>query len=408
MDKEDILLARQPIYDTHKEIVAYELLFRSNSQIEQGRFDGNMATSNVLLNLFTEGDFDAITGGSPAFINFTEELIKSPPPLDPKKVVIEVLEDIEITAQLVANIKHLKHLGYTIALDDFVMAERYAPLLPFADIIKLELPAMSRTELQQTVESLRPFAVRLLAEKIETPEMFGVCQQLGCDLFQGFFLSKPEIITGRKIPDNKLVILNLIAELQNPDTEIKDLTRIIKGDPALSFKLLKLINSAAFGASRNVESIQHAVTLLGLERIKSWASLLALQNIQDKPVALNQIALIRAITCEQLARYLAPGKAPLFYTAGLFSCLAAFFDTELGEIISKIPLHGEVKSALLEYSGAAGMALKTAIFFEESRWNEVPWAALNKQGVNATVLNTLYHQSIDRARTSLESSGQTQ
>ncbi len=178
MEKKDILLARQPIYDTKREIVAYELLFRESGKSPIDGFDGNRATSRVLLSLFTETDLATVTGGLPAFVNFTAELIQNPPLFDPQSIIIEVLEDIDITKEIVASIKNLKQQGYTIALDDFVMAKRYQPLLDIVDIIKLELPEMDDNELQKTIRILSQYELKLLAEKIETPEQFNRCRKL--------------------------------------------------------------------------------------------------------------------------------------------------------------------------------------------------------------------------------------
>ena len=211
-EPQDILLARQPIYNTNKEVIAYELLFRENADIPSiGIFDGNRATSRVLLSLFTESDITTVTNGLPAFINFTAELINNPPFFDPKSMIIEVLEDICITDEIISSLKALKQKGFTLALDDFVMDEKYRPLLEIVDIIKLELPAMDDATLEKTIQTLKPYNVKILAEKIETPELFNRCRDLGCDMFQGYFLAKPEIIKGKKIAASKLSVLSLIS-----------------------------------------------------------------------------------------------------------------------------------------------------------------------------------------------------
>lgn len=392
MEKQDILLARQPIYDTKKEIIAYELLFREENAVPMTDFDGNRATSRVLLSLFTETDLTSVTGGLPAFVNFTAELIKSPPLFNPQTIVIEILEDIEITDQIIESLKSLKKKGYTLALDDFIMDERYRPVLELVDIIKLELPEMTDEELSSTIATLKQYNVKLLAEKIETQAEFKRCLELGCDMFQGYFLSKPEIIKGKKIAAGKLSVLALISEIQAPEIDMDGLTKIITKDPALSFKLLKLINSAAFKRTNTIESIHKAVTLLGIDKIKTWTSLLALSKLNDKPQALHLLALVRALMCEKLAEFISPYEKEQFYTVGLLSCLDAFFDQNIKDVVSHILLDRNINNALLSYNGDAGLALQTTLYFEQSHWHKLDWHKLGKFGLNAKIINNIYFE----------------
>lgn len=395
---EDILLARQPIYNTAKEVVAYELLFRENSSIPTtGIFDGNRATSRVLLSLFTESDITTITHGLPAYINFTSELIHNPPIFDPKSMVIEVLEDICITEEVISSLKILKQKGFVLALDDFVMDEKYRPILALVDIIKLELPDMDDATLVATIKTLKTYEVKILAEKIETHEMFNRCRDLGCDMFQGYFLSKPEIIKGKKLAASKLAILSLITEIQSPEIDMNGITEVVSRDPALSYKLLKLINSAAFKRLNNIDSIHRAVTLLGLERIKSWASLLALSKLDDKPESLHYTALVRALMCEKLAEYIQINLKNSFYTVGLLSCLDAFFDQDITQIVKQISLDANINDALLDYKGLAGLALHTTINFEKSQWHKINWQQLSQYELNVKLINDIYFDATKRA-----------
>lgn len=394
MTEKNVLLARQPIYDTQQELVAYELLFRPEDKSDMPSFDGNMATSRVLLNAFTEGDIESVTGNKPAFVNFTKELLLSPPPFNPELIVVEVLEDIIIDNDVVEAIKDLKRKGYRIALDDFVMDERYQPLLPLADIIKLELPAMTADELKNAISALKPFSSTLLAEKIETAKDYHLCKDLGCDLFQGYFLSKPEIIKGRKLPQNKIAVLQLIGELQNPAVNIKELNAIISRDPTLSFKLLKLVNSASYRRAVHIESIHMAIMMIGISKIKSWSSLLALSKMSDKPASLKQISLSRAKLCELLSQKISPDQSDLYFTTGLLSSLDVYFDTPLSELLLSIPLEKTISDALLHYRGKAGLAVHTAKHYEQSKWQAIHWSLLERFGISKIELNRLYIESL--------------
>ncbi len=393
-EPQDILLARQPIYNTEKEVIGYELLFRENTDIPTiGAFDGNRATSRVLLSLFTESDISTITHGLPAFINFTAELIHNPPFFDPKSMIIEILEDVSITEKIICSLKKLKAKGYTLALDDFVMDDKYKPILELVDIIKLELPEMDDAALSSTIQKLKQYDVKILAEKIETPALFNRCKELGCDMFQGYFLAKPEVIKGKKIAASKMSVLNLISEIQAPEIDMTGLTKIISRDPALSYKLLKLINSAAFKRNHTIDSIHKAVTLLGIDKIKSWASLLALSKLDDKPEALHYIALVRALMCEKLAEYIQLDAKERFYTVGLLSCLDAFFDQELTEVIKHISLDKQINAALLNYQGNAGLALHTTLNFEKFQWHKIRWNELSKYELSVKLINEIYFEA---------------
>lgn len=399
MNKQDILLARQPIYNNKCVIVGYELLFREDNAQTLAEFDGNRATSRVLLSLFTETDITSVTSDLPAFVNFTAELLCSTPIFSPKAIIIEILEDIDFTDEIINNLKALKKKGYTLALDDFVMHERYLPILSLVDIVKLELPEMNDQELLSTINTLKQYKVKLLAEKIETKAEFKRCVELGCDMFQGYFLSKPEIIKGKKLAAGKLSIIELIAEIQNPDVDMDGLTKIITKDPALSFKLLKLINSASFKRANTIDSIHKAVTLLGIDKIKSWVSLIALSKLDDKPEALHTLALVRALMCEKLAENIKPYEKDKFYTVGLLSCLDAFFDKPINEVLHHIKLDQSISCALTSFQGEAGLVLETALYFEQSLWNKLNWEKLSEYDLNIKKISDIYYESATLAHT---------
>jgi len=395
MTDQHILLARQPIFDTDVKVQAYELLFRSDNTDMANVLDGDQATSQVMLNAFNELDISEVVQHFPAYINFTRNLILSPPPFDKKRFVIEVLEDIEPDQELFDNLQKLKDSGYTIALDDFVYSPKWDPALRIVDIVKIDVLVFDDAEIKRHVDLLKPFNVTLLAEKVETHEMFHYCKELGFTLFQGYFLSKPEQVKGRKVPANKLVVLNLLTQLQDPDAELSKISAIIAKDPVLSVKLIKLVNSAAFSSRREITSLQHAVSMLGLRQVKSWATLLSLSNMADKPNALSVLAMTRAKMCQLLAEYFAsPSEIDAYFTTGLLSNLDAFFDMELEEIVASMPLSPLVADGLLKGNGPIGVILKTVITYEQARWEELNLPALGKLGISAKELELAYRESI--------------
>lgn len=392
MANEQILLARQPIFNTAKTVIGYELLFRSETR--PAHFDGNLATSQVLLNAFTESSIEEITGGSLAFVNFTRELLLQPPPFSPEHLVIEILEDIQPDPEVLQAVKSLKQRGFTLAMDDYVPGTRSDDFLPMVDIVKLELPAIPKARLGPTIAYLKERKIRLLAEKIETHEEFAHCAELGCDLFQGYFLSKPQVITGRKLPQNRMAVLQLVATLQNAELSIKEVIDIITRDPTLAVKLLQMVNSAAFRRSRTIESIHMAVMMLGLMRIKAWATLLALSSMDDKPLALVTLALTRARMCELFAEALEPDSVDTYFTIGLFSCLEAFFDIPIAQLLEKLPLDQRVSDALTRMRGKPGLALHTTIQYERCNLEGIHWNLLKRFQLDPATVGQFYRQCL--------------
>tara|TARA_R100001377_G_scaffold78330_1_gene55991 strand:- start:141 stop:1367 length:1227 start_codon:yes stop_codon:yes gene_type:complete len=395
MTDQHILLARQPIFDIDIKVRAYELLFRGDNTNQANVFDGDSATSQVFLNAFNELDISEVVQHHPAYINFTRNLIINPPPFDKHRFVIEVLEDIEADAELIENLQKLKNAGYTIALDDFVYSAKWDAALHIADIVKIDVLAFDEAEIKRHVNLLKRFNVILLAEKVETHEMFHYCKDLGFTLFQGYFLSKPEQVKGRKVPANKLVVLNLLTQLQDPNAELGKIAAIIVKDPVLSVKLIKLVNSAAFSGRREITSLQHAVSMLGLRQVKSWATLLSLSNMADKPNALSVLAMTRAKMCQLLAEcFTNSADSDAYFTTGLLSNLDAFFDVELQEIIGSMPLSQLVVDALLLGNGPIGTVIKTVIQFEQAQWDELDMDALAKLNIGTKEMELAYRESI--------------
>jgi len=225
--------------------------------------------------------------------------------------------------------------------------------------------------------------------------MFHYCKELGFSLFQGYFLSKPEQVKGRKVPASKLVVLNLLGQLQDPDAELGKVAGIISKDPVLSVKLIKLVNSAAFSSRREITSLQHAVSMLGLRQVKSWATLLSLSNMADKPNALSVLAMTRAKMCQLLAENFAmASEIDAYFTTGLLSNLDAFFDMSLEEIIASMPLSPIVAEGLLKGTGQMGIILKTVILFEQAKWDDLNTAALEKLNIGSKELEVAYRESI--------------
>jgi EAL and modified HD-GYP domain-containing signal transduction protein len=394
-DNGHALLARQPIYNSSLEIAAYELLFRADNESEGASFScGDKATSQVLLNAFGEAGVESICGDHPAFINFTKNLILDLPPFDPNQYVIEILEDIEIDEPLIKAIQHAKKQGAKLALDDFILDHNSAPLLHFVDIVKVDVLQLTKAQIERFAKVFISRNLTLLAEKVETHEMFQFCKDLGYELFQGYFLSRPQIIEGRAVSDNKMVVMKLLSDLQNPEVSVKSMTQTLSSDPQISYKLLRLVNSAAFARVDKCTSLQQAISMLGLNHIRSWASLLALGNLDEKPLALRQTSLERAIICQKLGMKLGQFPEHEYYTVGLFSLLDAFMDRPILEIVERLHLPETMVHAILNEDGMLGLALHTAKRFQEGRLDELKLTKLAQFDLDIASMDTLYKDSL--------------
>ncbi|WP_396586339.1 EAL and HDOD domain-containing protein [Bermanella sp. R86510] len=395
---DNVLLARQPIYNQALEVCAYELLFRQQSDDLHAEFScGDKATSQVIMNAFGEAGLESICGEHPAYINFTRNLIMERPPFDPKHFVIEILENIEVDDELIKALKVAKREGAKLALDDFILNHNSAPLLHLVDIVKIDVLSLNKTQIERFAKAFIPRNLSLLAEKVETHEMYQFCKNLGFHMFQGYFLSRPQIVEGRAIPENKAVLLKLLRDIQDPDITVPSMTQTLSQDPQMSYKLLKLVNSAAFARVTTCTSLHQAIAMLGINHIRRWASLVAMGTLDDKPHALRQASLERALICEHIGARLGQFPSQDYYTVGLFSLLDAFLDRPALEILKSLNIPEEMERAILNKQGVLGLALSTTIFLQQGRLDNIDTALLAKHGIDIDTLTDIYKQSLIEA-----------
>lgn len=394
MQARPTLLARQPIYDASLEVVAFELLYRPTLLDTATIDDGDEASSRVLLTAFASNDILDVAGGKPVFINFTANLIANPPPIDPQHLVVEVLEDVAVTPEVLQGVQRLRRQGYRIALDDFQHHPTLAPLVELADIIKLDVLDLGEVRLRAEVRQLRNYPARLLAEKIESWEVFNHCVDLGFSYFQGYFLARPQLVHGRRMVPARIAVTAVMRQIMQPDIDIAALAAAIGSDPMLSFNLIKLVNSSAYRRATPVESLRDAIFVLGVERVRGWCYLMLLSRLDGKPGELKRIALTRARFCELLGQRVDHAMAPRCFTMGVLSSLDAFLDERLGDIIATMTLSEELSRALLAHHGAMGAILGTALAFETASWTQAPWQELHRLGVDQELVEALYLESL--------------
>ncbi len=395
----DAFVARQPIFDSSTAVYAYELLFRSGAENVFLSTDPDAASAQVMADSSSLFGLDSLTAGRRAFINVTPRILtEGLCLLLPKDwLVVELLETIDPDPEVIAACRDLKDAGYLLALDDFVDRPDYAPLIELADIIKVDFMASGPGERRRLAERYGPNA-QMLAEKVETANDVQAGLEAGYEYFQGFFFCKPEMISRHEIPGFKLNYLQLLEQISHPDLDFDQLQRIVGQDVSLTVKLLRLLNSAAFGLRCEMKSVKQALVFLGEQQVKRWATLLALVDIaEDKPPELVITCLIRARLCELLAPIVGQvdRKNDLFLV-GMFSLLDAIVGRPVEELISEMPLTDEIRRGLLDDASPLGRVRLLAIALERGNWDQI--ARLVPDEVSESKLPYLYGQAVGGAQ----------
>ena len=373
-------------------LVGYELLFRDGMNNHAVISDQDQATAQVVINALLETGLDNLVGTHRAYINFTRNLLldDSARVLPPDQTIIELLETIEPDEHIVRAVEGLVKRGYTVALDDFVNEDKYRPLLPLVQIIKIDVLALGLEKALAQAYALAPLRKKLLAEKVEDRSQFVRCKDAGFDFFQGYFFSKPEIVVGTKPPESRLLLLQLLARVNDPDIEFGRLEELIVQDVSLSFRLMKILNAASYGLAKPVTSIKQVLNLIGMNRVRNWVSLLLLSDIDDKPPELFKNTMIRARSCHNLATRLSGANADACFTAGLFSSLDALFDQPLAVLLDPLPLSPVVKSALLAREGVTGKILTCVVAQEQCDWEHVHLPGVTDQEINDSYIEAIH------------------
>ena len=365
-------LARQPILDASEELYGYELLFRADAGKTANTVSSEEATQSTfdLSLLLGAGSF---TEGYPAFINCTRQVLCSgvAATLPRELAVIEVLEDVPADAEVLAACRALKQAGYTLALDDVVEADERPELLALADIVKVDFLLTDAARPRELGRRLGRHGVRLLAEKVETHEQFHAARSWGYTLFQGYFFCRPETMQARDLPSAHLGYMEILRRAYERELDIPALAGAIREEPALMYRLLRYLNSAAFGVGP-VNSIVQALNLLGRDEIRKWVSMVAAISLAGpRSRELIRLALTRARFCEQVARQL--GEPPTeFFLTGLFSLLEAILDRPMAQIVEHVPISAACRAALAGEDNPPGLALRLCTATGRGHWEEIP------------------------------------
>lgn len=389
----EVLIGRQPIFDRSRNVIGYELLYR-DSQVNRADFvDDHHATSTVFARAFVEIGIDRLVGDKLAFFNMPYSMIRADlelPALS-QQIVLEILENVEINDEIIAALTELRNRGFLLAMDDIVSVAEIEAVLPLLDIIKFDLISIDRQQLPSQLESIRSLPIKTVAEKVETEEEFEWCLSLGFDWFQGYFFCKPTIVSEKRIASSAFTIMRLLTKL-NSDASIVELEALAKQDAAVSYIILRVIKSAAFGLKTNVTSLKQAITILGMRKLRSLLTFMLAEHANNKPAELLRLALVRGEMGERMLD-LAGEATDGGFTVGQFSTLEALFDIPMLQILEQVPLATEIKQALLERSGRLGQLLLCIEAYEQGNWPEVRFPGLTSEQIQSC-----YWQAVEVAQ----------
>src|SRR4029077_13738643 len=390
-------LARQPILNRARELFAYELLFRNSIQNSCDGLDLELASTSVMDTSFLIG-FEKITAGHPMFINCPRDfLLRDYVSLfPPNLVVVEILENIKPDQEVIDACHRLKLTGYSIALDDFVDSPRWAPLVALADIIKVDFRLTDSKERRALVSRYAGKGIRMLAEKVETQEEYAAGMQMGYSLFQGYFFCRPEMLRHRDLPSFKLAYLELLRAATAPEFDLRELASKIKHEASLTFRLLRYLNSAAFGLRSEIHSVPHALSLLGERELRKWIAVVSVGVLADgKPDELMTVPLVRGRFCELLAPLAGmPGHANDLFLMGLLSVMEEILDQPFDSILAELPVRREIKEALQARTGLYWQLLEIATAHERADWEKVS-VLVSETGMNEEQVSVLYVSAVD-------------
>ncbi|MEV0129905.1 HDOD domain-containing protein [Dactylosporangium sp. NPDC050688] len=361
-------VGRQPIFDRHDDVHGYELLFRGDAGAVEADERGAYATSRVLITAFTEIGIESLCGRGLCFVNLTREFLVGdlPLPFDREQVVLEILETVTIDDVVVAAVAGLVEQGYRIALDDYVFGLGHEPLLDLATYVKIDVLETPPGELVATVERCREYPnLTLVAERLETREQLEHTRALGFDLFQGYVLGRPQIVTGTALSPSRLARVELLSLLVGPGIPLNRVVGLVTSDPALSLRLMAAANADALGLPVKVSSVHEAVLLLGVDRLRDWATLMLVSDLDDPGAAQLSGAITRARMCQNIAERMAVPAEPAF-TVGLVSAVAELLGQRAAELAMRLSLSHEVTEALVDGVGPLGELLSLVAAYEAS------------------------------------------
>ncbi len=395
-----VYVARQPILDASGRVFGYELLYRGSDADSSCTAPRDLAAARVFSDAMLELGLDTLTGGRRAFINVTRQvLLDGLVTLLPREsVVIELLETIEVDDDVIETCRILRNRGYTLALDDYTVGSPADALMPFVSIVKVDMLSTTAADHQKIVASVRK-GMKLVAEKVESVEAFGYASAMGYNLFQGYYFSKPATFQARAMSGRRIAYARLLAALNSPNATIAQVEDLIKHDGSLSYRVLRCINSAAYGVRRELHSIRQALVLLGLDQVKKWASIWALAGLNSgTSTELVTLAIVRARSCELIGEAMVGrDRSSEYFLLGLCSLLDSMLGRPIADAVADLPVPDRVRSALIGEPNVLRTVLDAIIAYERGQWDAAT-TALQQVGLDAHHLPLAYGNALKWAR----------
>jgi len=361
-----VSVGRQPIYDRRRRIQGYELLFRPHRDAVTSDKMGEEATAAVIVNTFAEFGLEELVGHRKAFINIPTAFVDGSYelPFGPDGVVLELMQDIPDTPQIRAGVQRLHERGYALALDHFTGLGSQSAFSDLASYVKVDMMALEAHEFRDLARYASTMPLTMIAERVETLEDADLAREMGFELLQGWYFSKAETLSSDAIQVSGVTALRLLTQLSDEDVSLADIEQTVRVDLALTYRLLRVVNSAAAGLSRRISSIREAIALLGLEQLRNWVMLFMLSDICGGSEGLLNQAITRARTCELLARDggLAADEA---FTVGLLSNLGELLGRPLDEVVRDLPLESGLREAIVDEAGPMGELLAEVRRYEQ-------------------------------------------
>ncbi len=382
-------------------VYGYELLYREGLNSNACPAGESFASSRVFSDAVLALGLDKLTGGKPAFVNFTRDLLLTDAArlVRPTSVVIEVLETVNIDADVLAVCRALRGQGYALALDDFVPGSDAEQLIPCVKYVKIDVLATTAGERAKQAERFRALGISLVAEKVETREMADAVLANGYRFAQGYYYCRPTTFAAQALPARRLAHLSLFAALNRTDLTVDEVEDLVKHDVSLSYRILRSVNSAAYSLRREIESIRQAIVLLGVDQIRKWAAVWALAGLNESgtPETVT-VALLRARCAEVLASALgSKERAEVFFLLGLCSLLDVIVGRPMNELLKEMPLPGSTKDALLGNKNDERSLLNAVVAYENGQWDDAG-AALAPFGLKDSALPNAYAEALKWAR----------
>ena len=398
--REGAFVARQPILDANGVVFGYELLYRAAATDSSCREELDVAAARVLNDAVLTLGLETLTGGRRAFMNLTRHVLLGDfaTLLRPSAVVLEVLENVVGDDEAVSAVKRLRRLGYAVALDDFTLNDNSLALLPYATYVKVDVLATTPKERLEIRAAMPPW-VTLVAEKVESPTILDELRAASFALFQGHYFCRPKTFAAGALTARHLAYSRLLAVVCRPDATVAAVEEVIKTEASLAFRVLRCINSAAFGIRREIRSIREALVLLGLDHVRKWALVWGLAGLtRGTTPELVNVAILRARCCELVAQAgVSSEGAAEYFLLGLCSVLDALIDRPMDEMVQDLPLSATIRGALLGEQNGARLVLDTVIAYEGGRWDEATTLA-QRAGIHPERLPAAYADALRWAR----------